>query len=76
MLDQRKGPATARLLSPRASTPIAGIRSPLSFSQGVRRGAESHDSESDDDDHDGELSVASTEPGSDTHSLGSLTSVE
>jgi hypothetical protein len=70
----KQGIGTTSVLSPRSGTPVTGSRSPFSPFPGFK---DVGFDESDEDD-DGEMStsVISTEHGSETNSLGSLTSVE
>lgn len=72
---RNQGPGTARLLSPRAGTPVAGLRPPLL--SGFRDMNSDENGNEENDDNDGEESILSTEAGSDTNSLASsLTSVD
>ena len=68
----KQGPGTTRVISPRTATPVAGFHLPVSH---LPRPEGLH-SDDGDNDYDGEMSVTGTELGSDTNSLGSLTSVE
>jgi hypothetical protein len=71
----KQGIGATSMLSPRAGTPVAGFRSPYSPFPGSKDvGSDEYDNE--DDDGEMSTSVISTEPGSETNSLGSLTSVE